>query len=76
VEYVKRLIYVENTYGVGFQRKLLEKLREDGLLSSNLDPGVERLPAGKCSKTLQRRVLAMVKTVMSSCSWGSLKDGD
>jgi uncharacterized protein YllA (UPF0747 family) len=45
VEYVKRLIYVENTYGVGFQRKLLEKLREDGLPSLNLDPGIERLPA-------------------------------
>lgn len=57
---MRRIIYVEDTYGVGFHRGLLEKLRGAGLLSSDLNPRFERLPAGKCNRALQRKVLAKI----------------
>ena len=55
---MRRIIYVEDTYGEGFHRKILEKLKKVGLVASSLNPRVERLPAGKCNTALRRKVLA------------------
>ncbi|GAB6947149.1 hypothetical protein JCM16161A_12790 [Vulcanisaeta sp. JCM 16161] len=53
---IKRMIVVEDTYGVGFHRELIRKLG----ISTN--PEVRRLPAGKCSNALRRKVLASAVT--------------
>lgn len=55
---MRRLLIVEDTYGVEFHRKLLEKLRASGIISSSPTPRIERKPAEKCDKALMRRVLA------------------
>ncbi|WP_243675732.1 hypothetical protein [Vulcanisaeta distributa] len=49
---VKRLMIVEDTYGVDFHRELLRKL------GINMNLEIRRLPTGKCNNALRRKVLA------------------
>jgi len=55
---MKRLLIVEDTYGVDFHRELLEKLIANGIIDSSPAPRIARKPAEKCDKALRRRVLA------------------
>jgi len=55
---VKRLIFVEDTYGVAFHRELLRKMGVDGV-------EVHRLPTGKCDGALERKVKARIVGVDS-----------
>jgi hypothetical protein len=55
---VKRLIYVEDKYGIEFHSKLLEKLREKGIIGSSPTPRIERKPVEKCNAAVRRKVLA------------------
>jgi hypothetical protein len=55
---VRRLIYVEDTYGIEFHRKLLEKLRASGIVGSSPTPRIERKPVQKCNTAMRRKVLA------------------
>ncbi len=50
---VKKMMIVEDTYGVDFHRELLCKL---GGINMNLE--IRRLPTGKCNNALRRKVLA------------------
>jgi len=55
---MKRIILVEDTYGVGFHRTVIEKLKEVGELGNNFNPKVDRLPAGKYNSGLRGKVIA------------------
>ena len=60
-----RFILVEDTYGVGFHRFLVEKLFENKVLledkpKSKPRPRVRRLPAKKCNPSLSRKVRAIL----------------
>jgi len=41
---VERLIFVEDTYGVEFHRKLLEKLNASNIISVQVWPKIIRMP--------------------------------
>ncbi len=51
------ILLVEDTYGVGFHRTIIEKLRENNQLSQT-KIRVERLPAKKCNPAIIRKILA------------------
>jgi hypothetical protein len=50
---MKKIIFVEDTYGVGFHRTVLEKLKEVKELDNSFNPRIERLPTGKCNPGLR-----------------------
>jgi hypothetical protein len=54
---MKRIILVEDTYGVGFHRTVIEKLKEVRELDNNFNPKVDRLPTGKCNPGLRGKVV-------------------
>jgi hypothetical protein len=56
---LRRIIKVEDSYGVDFHRELIEKLRGRGLLGDAVyNPLVERLNTGKCNPKLVRTILS------------------
>lgn len=56
-----RLVLVEDTYGVDFHRRLLEKLRQaNRTLFSTGAPRVERLPARECNPKMVRSARALI----------------
>ncbi len=56
-----RLVLVEDTYGVDFHRRLIEKLRQANLVQfSTSMPRVERLPARECNPKITRSVKALI----------------
>jgi hypothetical protein len=55
---MKKIIFVEDTYGVGFHRTVLEKLKEVKELDNSFNPRIERLPTGKCNPGLRGKVIS------------------
>jgi hypothetical protein len=54
---VKRIIKVEDKFGVDFHRELIKKLKEREVLNSGLhNPLIERLDTGKCNSKLARAI--------------------
>jgi len=52
-----RVVYTEDTYGVEFHGKILEKLIEKDIISGSR-PHIERIPSGICNEALARKVRA------------------
>jgi len=55
---MKRIILVEDTYGVGFHKTVIEKLKEVKELDNSFNPRIERLPTGKCNPGLRGKVIS------------------
>jgi len=56
---LRRIIKVEDSYGVDFHRELIEKLKGRRLLGDTVyNPLVERLNTGKCNPKLVRTILS------------------
>ena len=56
---MKRLILVEDTYGVRFHRKMINKI----LGYSPRDLIIERVPAKECNPAIERKVKAMIMDI-------------
>ena len=64
-----RLVLVEDTYGVDFHRRLIEKLRQANLVQFSIGvPRVGRLPARECNPKIVRSVKALI-----AASYGASK---
>lgn len=57
---VERFIFVEDTYGEEFHRKLLEKLIRSNLINAQVRPKVFRMPTTGCNQALARKAKARV----------------
>ena len=56
-----RLVLVEDTYGVDFHKRLIEKLRQANLVQFSAGmPRVERLPARECNPKIVRSTKALI----------------
>jgi hypothetical protein len=55
---MKKIVFVEDTYGVGFRRVVIEKLREVKELDVSFNPRIERIPTGKCNSGLRGKVIS------------------
>jgi len=66
---VERLIFVEDTYGEDFHRKLLEKLIRSNLISAQVWPKIVRMPTTGCNPALARKTKARV---VGATSWRML----
>ncbi|MEM1611232.1 MAG: hypothetical protein QXQ57_06275 [Sulfolobales archaeon] len=62
---MRRLIFVEDTYGVRFHRELIEKIRQRGVISFS-SPEVRRLPAGKCNRKIYDKIIG---AILGSRDW-------
>jgi len=66
---VERLIFVEDTYGEEFHKKLLEKLIRSNLIRVQARPKVFRMPTTGCNQALARKTKARV---VGATSWRML----
>ena len=57
---IKRLLYVEDTYGVDFHREIVSRLVSMRLLPRGNRPEIRRLPARKCNPGLAKKILARI----------------
>jgi hypothetical protein len=60
---MKRIILVEDTYGVGFHKTVIEKLKEVKELDNSFNPRIERLPTGKCNPGLRGKVISRSSSI-------------
>lgn len=51
-----RIIIVEDSYGIGFHREIIGKLKKEGYLDNSFNPRIERLDTGKCNPKLRRSI--------------------
>ncbi|MCC6021892.1 MAG: hypothetical protein LM560_02080 [Desulfurococcaceae archaeon] len=57
---MRKLVFVEDTYGVQFHRIIVEKLKDIGVLGNDFNPKIERLPTGKCNPGLRGKIIARI----------------
>ncbi len=62
---IERLIFVEDSYGVDFHKKLLEKLRASNIIHLSSNPKIYRMPTTGCNQALARKVMARLLGVSS-----------
>jgi type II secretory pathway component GspD/PulD (secretin) len=55
---MRKLVFVEDTYGIQFHRVIMEKLKDIGVLGNDFNPKIERLPTGKCNPGLRSKIIA------------------
>jgi len=57
---MRKLVFVEDTYGIQFHRIIAEKLKDIGVLGNDFNPKIERLPTGKCNPGLRGKIIARI----------------
>jgi hypothetical protein len=57
---MRKLVFVEDTYGIQFHRIIMEKLKDIGVLGNDFNPKIERLPTGKCNPGLRSKIIARI----------------
>jgi len=65
----ERLIFVEDSYGIDFHKKLLDKLKTLNIIKMSRNPKIFRIPTTGCNQALARKVLARV---VGASSWNML----
>jgi len=60
---IERLIFVEDSYGIDFHRKLLEKLKTSNLINVSSNPKIFRIPTTGCNQALVRKTKARIARV-------------
>jgi len=62
---IEKLIFVEDSYGVDFHRKLLERLKTLNLINVSSNPKIFRIPTTGCNQALVRKTKARIIGVSS-----------
>ncbi len=55
---INTVVFAEDTYGVGFYREILRKLRESNAIPKHVRVKIMRLPSRLCNSGLEKKLLA------------------